>query len=180
MRPDLPAQYHFLLIAPNLGAEWLFDAARIYWERYRPTVIPDFELIRYIPPDRTIAITVIARRDIAPQLGVELAQIQPLAYFDAVVFDLFEDARRELTRRANQNQPFGVPLATPTPDPAMPSIPTPRLPATRPPAGFVTATPPEAFPPMPTPEPEATDGQMTEAQPFAPVTRTPGPIIGGG
>ena len=47
--PDTLPNYHFLLIAPNLGAEWFFDAARAYWERFRPIVVSDLELVRLIP-----------------------------------------------------------------------------------------------------------------------------------
>jgi len=75
--PDTLPNYHFLLIAPNLGAEWLFDAARAYWERFRPTVVSDLELIRLIPTQYTVAVSVIARRDTASQWGVWIAQATP-------------------------------------------------------------------------------------------------------
>ncbi|HLU10256.1 MAG TPA: hypothetical protein VK003_11355 [Oceanobacillus sp.] len=187
VRPD----YHFLLIAPNLGAEWLFDAARNYWDTFRPTVIPNFNFLILVPPTRTVNVTVIARRDTAPQIGVELSRIRPDAYFDPVVFDNFEDARAELNRRAQQQQPFGVPLVSPTstPDPNAPFIPTPRLPATRPPAGFVTSTPVPTqtttgettgevtATPSATPTPDdTTEGEGTRA----PLTPASGPITGGG
>lgn len=185
MSADVRPDYHFLLVAPNLGAEWLFDAARNYWDAFRPTVIPNFNFLIFVPPGRTINVTVIARRDTAPQIGVELGQIRREAYFDAVVFDNFEAARDELNRRAEQQQPFGVPLVSPTstPDPNAPSIPTPRLPATRPPAGFVTSTP------VPTQTvtgevtetpgaPAATDEATEEEGTRAPLTPASGPITG--
>jgi hypothetical protein len=181
MQADVRPDYHFLLVAPNLGAEWLFDAARNYWEAFHPTIIPDFDFLIFIPPERRITVTVIARRDTAPQIGVELSRVRPNAYFDAVVYDMFDQTREELDRRAETGQPFGVPLSEPlgTPNPNGPSIPTPRLPATRPPAGFVTETP--------TPSPMPTDGSVTpsisEETPDngtrAPITPTPGPIVGG-
>lgn len=184
MSADTRPDYHFLLIAPNLGAEWLFDAARTYWEAFRPTVIEDFNFLIFVPPGRTISVTVIARRDTAPHLGVELSQIDPDAYFDAVVYDLFDDAKAELDRRASMQQPFGVPLIPRpgTPDPNAPIIPTPRLPPTRPPAGFVTATPAPTQTPadapaqtgtLPASTPDSADGTR------APVTPPPGPITGG-
>jgi hypothetical protein len=178
-RPD----YHFLLIAPNLGAEWLFDAARAYWEAFHPTVIPDFDFVIFVPPGRAITVTVIARRDTAPQIGVELSQIRRDAYFDAVVFDLFEQAREELDRRAAQQQPFGVPLSSPmsTLDPNAPFIPTPRLPATRAPAGFVTETPVPTLTPLDGTATTSTPPESTsESGTRAPLTPDPGPIAGGG
>lgn len=177
MPADTRPDYHFLLVSPNLGAEWLFDAARAYWDTFRPTVINDFDLLIFVPPERSITVTVIARRDTAPRLGVDLSQIRPNAYFDPVVFDNFEDARAELNRRAQVQQPFGVPLSTavPTLDPNAPFVPTPRLPPTRPPAGFMTATPTT----QPTPAaPEATDDAADSAT-RAPVTPPSGPIVGG-
>lgn len=169
IRDQLP-NYHFLLIPPNLGAEWLFDAARAYWKRFLPTVISDFELLRHIPQGRTVSVTVISRRDRVAQLGVDLAQIVPDALFDAVVFDFFEDTRRELDRRAQMNEPFGVPLATPTPGPtAEPIYPTlgPVITdaATEEPS-FITQTP---TPDVPTPT-------VATPTPPTPVYPTPGPV----
>ncbi len=105
-KPDQYPDFHFLLISPNLGAEWLFDAARVYWDRYRPTIVSDFNFVLLIPHEHTVAVTLIARRDTAAQFGVELAQINPDAYFDPVVNDLFDDTK-QLTRRA---RPLGAAL----------------------------------------------------------------------
>jgi hypothetical protein len=179
MPADTRPDYHFLLVSPNLGAEWLFDAARAFWDAFRPTIINDFTFLIFVPPERNITVTVIARRDTAPRLGVDLSQIRPNAYFDPVVFDNFEDARAELNRRAQAQQPFGVPLRTPVPtlDPNMPFVPTPRLPPTRPPAGFMTATPTGTPTPEGTPDvPETTEEGGTRA----PLTPPSGPIVGGG
>jgi hypothetical protein len=168
-RPDLYPEFHFLMIAPNLGAEWLFDAARTYWDRYRPTILPNFNFIAVVPTDRSVIVTVIARRDTASQLGVDLAQINPNAYFDSVVYDLFDDAKQALNQRVQSGQPFGVPLTSPTPTPAInvPYIPTPRLQPTHPPAGFITEVPP----PTQAPPPGTTIA--------TPVQVTPGPLTGG-
>jgi hypothetical protein len=183
MPADTRPDYHFLLIAPNLGAEWLFDAARAYWDTFRPTVIDDFYFLIFVPPERSISVTVIARRDVAPNLGVQLSQIRPEAYLDAVVYDQFDAAREELNRRAQTQQPFGVPLTSPmaTLDPNAPPIPTARLSSTRPPAGFITATPSPAptttnIEGTPAVTPEASEESATRA----PVTPASGPITGGG
>lgn len=181
MRPDQRPTYHFLVFAPNLGAEWLFDAARQYWETFRPTVLPDFAFLRFIPPEQTLTVTVVALRDTIPMLGVELARTAPTAYLDAVVYDTFEQTRDELNRRAQMQQPFGVPLAQPTLD--LPFIPTPWLP-TRAPAGFVTATPPPTPTRPPSPTPPVIYPATPHLQPFPtnppsepqPIQRTPGPI----
>ncbi len=180
--PNQSPDYHFLLVAPNLGAEWLFDAARAYWERFAPTILPDFTFLALIPPDKTVIVTVICRRDTSAQLGVQLAQIDPNAYYDAVVFDMFDDARNELNRRASLSQPFGVPLiqGTVTPTGTEAFIPTPRLFPTNPPAGFITEAPPIPSPsetPSPTETP-ALSPVPSEDQPV-PLSPTPGSILGG-
>ncbi len=164
--------YHFLLVAPNLGPEWLFDAARAYWDRFQPTVISDLTLIPFIPPALTLAVTVLARHDRAPQYGVELAQQAPHALFDPIVYDLIEDARTAFDLRAQLNQPFGVPLiptATWTPAPtAIPLAPTagPVVPQG---SGFITQTPTPDQPPPTTPTPPVPP----------PLSPTPGPVTGG-
>lgn len=145
--PDRQPNYHFLLIAPNLGAEWFFDAARQYWERYRPVVVSDLELARLLPFNFDIIITLISRKDSAPQWGVLAASY---AYFDPVVQDQFDTLKLTLQNRVALNQPFGVPLAPiPTAPPAINATPGAVVPLpttapvtpTRAPA-FVTEAPP--------------------------------------
>lgn len=168
--PDRLPDFHFLLIAPNLGAEWLFDAARQYWDRFRPIVVSDLELVRLVPSNFSVAVTMIARRDTVAQWGVLLAQALPQALPDMVVYDYFEDMKQALNRRAELGQPFGVPLQ-PTTVPPTPLQPTPgpiiggNQPVPSTPerqGGFVTATP------TPTPDSQG------------PIYPTPGPITGNG
>jgi hypothetical protein len=182
--PDTLPDYHFLLIAPNLGGEWFFDAARQYWARFRPTVISDLGFISLIPQPTTIAVTVLARRDTATQWGVSLAQTVPDALFDPIVQDSFDDAKLMLNSRAQLNQPFGVPLI-PTPTPPAAITPTPgsilgpAVVPTREPGGFITQTPTPNLiaPPPTTPTPDPSD-QPGEGQ--GPIYPTPGPVTGGG
>lgn len=177
--PNTLPDYHFLLISPSLGAEWFFDAARQYWEKFRPTTVNDLELARLIPAGFTIAVTVVARRDTASQLGVSVAQALPDALFDPVVQDTFEDMKRVLNERAANNQPFGIPLlptATPLPalSPTPGSILGPVGQPTREPGGFITATPTQNAPPPVAPTVTPESGEQ------APIIPTPGPITGGG
>ena len=173
--------YHFLLIASNLDAEWFFEASRAYWERFRPTVINDLSLVSIVPDDYSIAVTVVARRDRVAEFGVELSKLAPDALFDPVVFDFYEDTRQTLDLRAQLNQPFGVPLLptqTPTPGPTAPPVyPTP---------GPLSAPPPndDAAPPIPTPDATNAPNNPVPTQaddagePPTPLFPTPGPITG--
>lgn len=170
--------YHFLMIASELGPEWLFTAARQYWGRFRPTIISNFELLPQIPEDYTLSVTIIARRDRAAQLGVELAQRVARAYFDPVVYDEVHQTEAELNRRAQSNQPFGVPLIpteTPTPGPTSLPIKPTIGPVLGP--GFITQTPTPELPTEPpeTPTPIPVDPNVTPQVPLSP---TPGPITG--
>lgn len=173
MSPDALPDFHFLLIADNLGAEWLFDAARHYWERYRPTIISNFDLVRLVPAEYTVSVTVVALRDRNAQLGVELAQAVPRALFDPIVTNTFEETRTILVARADLNQPFGVPLiptATPPPIPTSPPLyPTPG------PIQAIPVTPGTAAPVAPTLAPALPTVETTSA----PVYPTPGAITGG-
>lgn len=200
MAQDTLPDYHFLLIAPNLGAEWFYEAARLYWLRFLPTVISSYTLLPLIPEEYSIAVTVVARRDIVAQLGVELARVVPRALFDPVVHDFYEDTRAELERRALANEPFGVtlqPTPTWTPAPTSPPVfPTPG-PITSEEAGLTptstqtetetatgTATLPESTPEV-TPEATAsetetaTPGTPASPTPPTPLYPTPGPVTGG-
>jgi hypothetical protein len=168
MQANIRPDYHFLLIAPNLGAEWLFGAARAYVLAFRPIVLADLEFVALTPANTTVTVTAVARRDTAAQLGVELAQINPYAFYDPVVRDTFEETQAELDRRAAANEPFGVPLGLPpaATAPGQIIIPTPWSTPSGP-----TATPEPTTPVTPLP--------TTDSAP-APIQPTPGPIIGGG
>ncbi|MBZ0295655.1 MAG: hypothetical protein K8L99_24065 [Anaerolineae bacterium] len=187
--------YHFLLIAPNLGSQWFYEAARRYWLRFFPTVISNYTLLPLIPEQYSMAVTVVARRDRISQFGVELARLVPRALFDPVVYDFYEDTKAELDRRAETYQPFGVPLpptATWTPAPtAQPLLPTPGPIATdgpTPTPAPVTASPSPEITEEGTPEvtaeatddltPEVTEEPGTPAPP-TPLYPTPGPVTGG-
>jgi hypothetical protein len=175
LTPNSLPDYHFLFIASGLGSEWLFDAARTYFDRFRPTVVTDFSLIQLIPPDYSIAVTLIARRDAVASLSVQLAQLRPDALADPIVFDTAAEAKVYLDERAALSQPFGVPLPTqPTPGGTLlPSIPTPLVPVQGV-EGWVTVTP---APPTATPTPAGTPLPPGDA--IDPIEPTPGSLIGG-
>jgi hypothetical protein len=177
--------YHFLFVEPDLGVEWLFDAARAYFDRFRPTVIVDFAFLQLVPQEFSVVITVIARRDSAASLGVQLAQLRPTALFDPIVHDTPAQAQQVLDMRASSAQPFGAPMAgadsaipTVTPD-LLNTIPTPLVP-TQALEGWVTVTPPVPTPTADanaTPTPTATP--YDPGNPIQPITPTPGSLIGG-
>ncbi len=107
--------YHFMYIDPALGADWLFIASRRYWERFRPIVVSSLDLISYVPPQRSIAITTLARRDIAPKIAADVKKNFPNALHDPLVYDYVDEMKLTLDGRADLQQRFGVPeIVTPT------------------------------------------------------------------
>lgn len=182
--PNTLPNYHFLFISPELGVEWFFDAARSFFDRFRPTVVTDFSFIRIIPQQYSFALTAIVRRDSAADWGVQLAQLRPFALFDPVVFETAEEAKAALDQRAELSQPFGLPLANETPaalqdgdflpDDLLESIPTPMVPMQGA-DGWVTVTPAPTAAPTPTTAPTP----LPQGDPIPPVEPTPGSLIGG-
>lgn len=177
MRQNTRPDYHFLYLPANLGPEWLFDAARVYWEFFQPVVLSDFAFLAFVPEDASVVVTVLSRRDQIADLGVQLAQASPNAQLDAVVFDMFDEMQVALDARAAQNQPFGEPLlptATPT-DARLNPTPGALIGPTRAPAGFITQTPTPTTTPTQPPPPQSDD---TNADAPPPITPTPGSLIG--
>ncbi len=172
--------YHFLYIDPNLGAEWLFDAARTYWDSFRPTVLTDFAFLRLIPEGKTVVVTVVTRRDHLDQIGVELAQARPDAVYDPISQDDFAAMRTALNQRAfNRLEYGGTPAPTQPVGQQVNATPGSVLggPApTRAPGGFITQTPtpePTDATPAPLPTQPATSGPASQ-----PIEPTPGSLLG--
>ncbi len=110
--------YHFLYIDPALGADWLFIASRRYWEKFRPIVVSSLDLISYVPAQRSVAITTLARRDIAKKIADDVKKTFPNARHDPLVYDYVDEMKLTLDGRADLQQRFGVPeIATPTRSP---------------------------------------------------------------
>ncbi len=101
--PDL----HWVILAPGLQADWFFQAARRYWQTFRPTVLPDWDLITFVPNTRSLAVTVLARSDTAEYVAQQIGERWPNVRLDAVVFDTLPEMQAELDRRANYQKRFG-------------------------------------------------------------------------
>lgn len=99
--------FHWLVLAPGLQADWFFRAGRRYWQNFRPTVLTDWSLISRIPNNRTLAITVLARNDTIDFVNEEIRDRWPNIKYDPIVFDSLDDMQRELDDRANFQRRFG-------------------------------------------------------------------------
>jgi hypothetical protein len=99
--------YHWLVLAPGLQADWFFQAARRYWQTFRPMVLTEWDLIRFMPTNKSLAVTVLARSDTIEYV-TERIQVQwPSILFDPVVYDNLGDMQKELDNRATYQKRFG-------------------------------------------------------------------------
>jgi hypothetical protein len=55
-QPDM----HWLILYPEFNTETFLNAARDYWEKYRPTVLFSMDMITQIPNSKSLAVTLIA------------------------------------------------------------------------------------------------------------------------
>lgn len=99
--------YHWLILAPGLQADWFFQSANRYWQTFRPTVLANWDLIDMLPYSKTLAVTVLARSDTVAYMDKNVRDKWPNIYYDPIVFDTMEEMRAELERRATYMKRFG-------------------------------------------------------------------------
>jgi hypothetical protein len=101
------ADYHMIVLAPGLELDWFFETAQAYWNTFRPMVATRTSLIEIIPPDTSLATTVIARPD---QIAMMISGIQERyrnVWFDLVIADSQDNVRQILNERVRINRRFG-------------------------------------------------------------------------
>ncbi len=100
--------FHFLLLAPGLSTDWLFEAAARYWQAFRPAIMPHPGFIRYIPYSRSLAVTVIARPNDLPAVESMIRDAWPNVLYDPVVGESPEAIAAILDARVTQQRRFGA------------------------------------------------------------------------
>jgi hypothetical protein len=98
---------YWLLIAPGFNQEWFFDAGVRYWQKFRPVVLPNWEMAGQLAAGQTVAVTVLANSDTVDQVEAHLKEIDGIAQIDIVAVDTLEDLRAELEWRANTDKQMG-------------------------------------------------------------------------
>lgn len=99
--------YHFMILAPGLQAAWFFQAARRYWQRFQPIVTDNPEFLEYVPIDKTVAVTVLARPDTSGYVQEQVMSRRSNARLDMVVADDLPLMESILNARADAGLPFG-------------------------------------------------------------------------
>jgi hypothetical protein len=118
--PPANPDYHFMLFAPGLES-WIFRAATRYWTAYRPILYSmrtpeDIDLVTYATGEgRSVAATLIMRRDTAEAVRNTVARFLTDVYIDPLVYDSPTDLRITLDARTEFSQRFGVPAIPLTP-----------------------------------------------------------------
>jgi hypothetical protein len=77
--------FHLVILAPGLQPAWFFETARAYYNTFRPIVATIWDFIDYIPPDRSLAATVIAPPDMADSMREIIQRQYPNVLFDLLI-----------------------------------------------------------------------------------------------
>ncbi len=105
--PVAEISQYWLLIAPGFNQEWFFDAGVRYWQKFRPVVLPDWEMADQLAAGQTVAVTVLANSDTVDQVEARLKEIDGIVKIDSVAVDTLEDLRAELEWRVNTDRQMG-------------------------------------------------------------------------
>ncbi len=100
--------YHFLILPPELPGAWFTQAAREYWLKFQPIVTQDTELLSFIHPDATIAVTVLATEQAAERIKRQLRALRRDVHLDVIIAEDLPRLESRLNRRAAAEQRFGT------------------------------------------------------------------------
>jgi hypothetical protein len=101
--PDL----HLLALAGGLSSDWFLDTARAYYDRFRPVVTVQLDLIQYVPSSASVAVTLIAPPGQADAVRDALLTLYPNLWVDVILADDLARVRALLDARAQRNLRFG-------------------------------------------------------------------------
>lgn len=99
--------YHFVLLAPGLNADWFFQAAEAYWARFRPTVMDTDALIALLPYHKSLAVTVIAPPDQVARMNEQIRERWPTIWYDLVIAETAQGLAEVLNGRVAVGRRFG-------------------------------------------------------------------------
>jgi len=101
------ADYHMLLLAGGLTADWVFDTAQAYYNIFRPIITTLPELIGFIPNAQSLAVTLIVPADQVEVLRAILLEAFPFVWLDILIADDRERIRTILNQRVQIGLRFG-------------------------------------------------------------------------
>jgi hypothetical protein len=77
--------FHMVILAPGLDPQWFFDTAQAYWNVFRPIVTSNWNMIEFIPRDKSLAVTVIAPPDMVESMSAAIHEKYANVLFDLIV-----------------------------------------------------------------------------------------------
>jgi hypothetical protein len=101
--PDL----HFVLIMPGFNSDWFFSSGSTYWERFRPSILPDIGFISNIPYEKTCAVTLLATPETVERVKGQFKQRFPNVWLDVLAAQTQEELAQVLAFRASTGRKFG-------------------------------------------------------------------------
>jgi hypothetical protein len=99
--------YHFVVIAPGFNTNWFFAEARDYWQMFRPTIVTNTGYIAHIPPEKSLACTVIATPELVDYMTRQIKDRWPNVYFDLVTAPDAATIADVLRQRTSSGRRFG-------------------------------------------------------------------------
>jgi len=101
------ADYHFIILAPGIEPEWFFTIARVYWERFKPTLMTIYDFINFLPDDNSLAATIITTPDKVDLMNDQIAKRWTNVYMDMIVVSETRQLEELLNSRVAVGRRFG-------------------------------------------------------------------------
>jgi hypothetical protein len=79
------AEFHLVILAPDVTQEWFFETARDYWSLFRPIVTSTADFIGFMTQTNSCAATVIATPDSSALMTQIVRDPFPNVYFDLLI-----------------------------------------------------------------------------------------------
>jgi len=100
-------EFHFMVLAPGIDKEWFFDIARVYWDRFKPTLMTVYDFINFLPKSSSLAVTVITTPDMVDLMNKQIAVRWPNIYMDLIVANTPNEVEDLLNSRVAAGRRFG-------------------------------------------------------------------------
>lgn len=98
--PDL----HWIVVSPD--AAWFFQAARLYWPQFRPTIMTTLAMLGHIPDGVDLVVTVLVPAENAARIRHAIQKARPTTTIDIIAYKSPKTVKEELDRRAADHRRF--------------------------------------------------------------------------
>jgi hypothetical protein len=99
--------YHFVMLATGFNADWFFNGARAYYEKFRPTVITNADFIESLPYQRSLALTILATPDMGDYTQNQITQRWGNVQIDLITATTETRLATILNQRVKTDKRFG-------------------------------------------------------------------------